>query len=144
MTFAQMVARELNGAREAHDPINSAHEGYAVILEELYEFWDECRAKRAARSPERMLRELVQTAAMAQRTAEDLGLLRPDQVLGANQDAGGIPVWHVRTADGPWLMGRLVVEGPDVAIVVPWADEDQAATWAEELREGGQIRGRRA
>jgi hypothetical protein len=77
MTFAQLVARELLLARERHDPINSAHEGYAVILEEVDELWDECRRKRAARSRQSMLDELVQIAAMAQRTAEDLELLEP-------------------------------------------------------------------
>ena len=36
-------------ARTKHKPINSAHEGYAVILEELDEFWDEVKKKREMR-----------------------------------------------------------------------------------------------
>lgn len=41
---------------------------------ELQEFWDEVRLKTGTR--EGQLQELIQTAAMAQRTAEDLGLIR--------------------------------------------------------------------
>jgi hypothetical protein len=71
--FAAMVAGELGRARAKHAiGINSPHEGYAVIDEELDEFkrlvygQDRSPDKRAA-----MLEELVQVAAMAQRCAED-------------------------------------------------------------------------
>jgi hypothetical protein len=50
--------------------MTTPHEAYAVILEELDEFWDEVRKKEHC--PEKMLRELIQIAAMAQRAAEDL------------------------------------------------------------------------
>lgn len=73
--FAAKVRRELTEARQLHDPINSLHEGYAVILEEVDELWDEARRKRKAREPQQILRELIQIGAMAQRTAEDLGLV---------------------------------------------------------------------
>lgn len=73
--FADMVAEELSRARRGHAPLNSAHEGYAVILEELDEFWDWCRLKREQRLPESGLMELLQVAAMAQRLAEDLGMV---------------------------------------------------------------------
>lgn len=46
---------------------------------------------------------------------------------------------YVRTRQGPNLMGRLLVDGPYVAIVVPWADQEQAEEWADELRDGGRI-----
>jgi hypothetical protein len=89
--FAAAVRKELRRARgeewaceegkpetmrplPGHAPINSAHEGYSVILEELEEFWEECRLKREKRDKAKMLKELIQVAAMAQRTAEDLGL----------------------------------------------------------------------
>ena len=68
--FATDIRRELERARAKHPPINSAHEGYAVILEELDEFWETCRLQIPA--PERAYRELVQIAAMAERTAEDV------------------------------------------------------------------------
>ena len=75
--FADLQCHEIESARAKHHPINSAHEGYSVILEELDEFWEEVRKKRSERSRERMLAELVQVAAMAQRTAEDVVLRRP-------------------------------------------------------------------
>lgn len=77
--FAEAVRRELESARSKFGPIHSLHEGYAVILEEQDELWDEARKKRADRNADAILGELVQIAAMAQRTAEDLGLIpRPD------------------------------------------------------------------
>jgi methylase of polypeptide subunit release factors len=72
MTFADAVARELEKARSQHARINSAHEGYAVILEELQEFWAEVMKKRERRDPLQMLHELIQVGAMAQRVCEDV------------------------------------------------------------------------
>lgn len=68
--FARDVKDEIAKARAKHDPVNSLHEGYAVIYEELDEFWEEVRSQDPERWP-RAYRELVQTAAMCQRTAED-------------------------------------------------------------------------
>jgi len=73
-TFAGLVRDELAAARRNHAPLNSAHEAYAVILEELDEFRKEVWRRREVRVPKRMLGELVQTAAMCQRAAEDLEL----------------------------------------------------------------------
>jgi NTP pyrophosphatase (non-canonical NTP hydrolase) len=71
-TFPKMVAEELARARTLHPKkINSPHEGYAVLLEELEEVWEEIKKKRSERSYEHLLDELVQVAAMAQRVAED-------------------------------------------------------------------------
>ncbi len=75
MKFSEIVAEELHWAKEKHPPIASVHEGYAVILEEVDEFWDEVKKKKKLRSKSAMREELVQIAAMAQRTAEDLNLL---------------------------------------------------------------------
>jgi hypothetical protein len=75
MTFVERVQKELLEANSRHKPINSAHEGYAVILEELDEFWEEVRKKMDLRDKKKLLAELVQIAAMAQRTAEDLGMI---------------------------------------------------------------------
>jgi len=74
-TFNTLVNVELESARGKHAPINSAHEGYAVILEELDEFWEQVRKKRINQDHSEMLSELVQVGAMAQRTAEDLKLI---------------------------------------------------------------------
>ena len=70
-TFATEVREELDRARRKFPPINSLHEGYAVILEELDELWDEVRDQDPEGRLRRAYRELVQIAAMAQRTAED-------------------------------------------------------------------------
>lgn len=70
--FADRVSSELLTAREGHPTINSLHEGYAVILEELDEFKAEVWKKSYQRNPLRIFEELVQIAAMAQRVAEDV------------------------------------------------------------------------
>jgi NTP pyrophosphatase (non-canonical NTP hydrolase) len=72
--FAKAVQQELNRARAKHPtPQHSAHEGYAGLREEVDEFWDEVKSQKQDRL--RMLEELIQIGAMAQRTAEDLGLI---------------------------------------------------------------------
>lgn len=74
--FQEMVRQELISARESHKArFNSAHEAYGVILEEVREFEAEVFRKEISRSKSGMLHELTQIAAMAQRAAEDLGLV---------------------------------------------------------------------
>lgn len=63
---------ELYRAAEEHDGFNSAHEGWAVILEEVDELWLEVMKKRAARSKDKMRAEAIQIAAMALRFAMDV------------------------------------------------------------------------
>lgn len=77
--FPEAVRLELQRARRGPYPaLHSLHEGYAVLLEELDELWDQVRLKDRRRNPAAVLRELVQLAAMAQRTAEDLGYIAED------------------------------------------------------------------
>lgn len=66
------VAEELRKAMKRHSSIHSAHEGYAVILEEL----DEVKAEvwRRQHDPALLRKELVQVAAMAVRMIVDLNL----------------------------------------------------------------------
>lgn len=72
--FAKMVQEELVTARKKHpDRFSSLHEGYAILLEEVDEVWDHVRAKKPDRL--KVLEELIQVGAMAQRAAEDLGLI---------------------------------------------------------------------
>jgi hypothetical protein len=74
--FLSLVGWEVARARTKHPkPINSLHEGYAVILEELDEFWDACRQQSKDRDPRAIRDELIQIAAMCLRTAEDCGLM---------------------------------------------------------------------
>jgi hypothetical protein len=78
---ASEITAETERAMSIHPPINSAHEAYAVIKEELEEFWDLVvinpnkldAAQRAVRL-EQMRKELTQTAAMCLRTMMDLAL----------------------------------------------------------------------
>jgi len=71
-SFSKMVAEELASARKKHGGTNSIHEGYAVILEELDEVWDEVKKKTKERNLVELLKELVQVGAMAQKMAEDV------------------------------------------------------------------------
>jgi hypothetical protein len=64
-----MVQSELLCARNRFPAFNSAHEGYAVILEELDEAWDEIKRNDV----EAATREMVQVAAMALRFLLDVG-----------------------------------------------------------------------
>lgn len=72
--FFNDAFQELKRATEQNGPFASGHEAYAVILEELCEFWDEIRLKNEDRDPANMRKELVQVAAMACRASMDLGL----------------------------------------------------------------------
>lgn len=78
------VAAELEKARATHAQMNSHHEGYAVILEELDELWDVCKmnthkfgdssdkAELRKRKRAAMRKEALQIAAMAVRFIEDV------------------------------------------------------------------------
>jgi len=68
------VHDELQRAMELHGPQRSAHESYAVLLEEVDEFWEEVKKKKENRSPQAMRKELIQIAAMACRAIHDLEL----------------------------------------------------------------------
>lgn len=74
MLFLQLVNREYHGAIAQHPPLNGAHEGYAVILEEIDELWGEVKMRHA--DPMAMLSECVQIAAMASRFASEVAMPR--------------------------------------------------------------------
>ena len=57
---------------DKHGPFNSAHEGWAVIREELDELWYWVRTREGSRHPWHMRREALQVAATAIRFARDL------------------------------------------------------------------------
>lgn len=66
------ISDEADRADAEHGSYNSAHEGYAVLIEEVDELWDEVRKKDLHRSKERMREECIQIAAVAMRFARDL------------------------------------------------------------------------
>ena len=78
-SFADAVAAEVQRARSLHGDYNSLHEGYAVLMEKVEEFWEEVRKKSAKRKLADAYKELTHVAAVAQRIAEgviDKGNLR--------------------------------------------------------------------
>lgn len=68
----ELVIVELIKATNEHGPLASAHEGYAVIKEELDELWDEIKKQQHKRSRMRMAEEAAQVAAMAIRFLLDV------------------------------------------------------------------------
>lgn len=66
------VEAEVFRAMGMHSPLNSAHEAYSVILEELEEYKAEVFKKRSLRDRDAMRTELIQTAAMCIRAIVDL------------------------------------------------------------------------
>ena len=70
----QDVDLEIARAFGLFPPMNSPHEAYATILEELDEFWDEVKVQDKLHNPKAMKKELIQTAAMCVRAIYDLNL----------------------------------------------------------------------
>ncbi len=66
----EAMRKELYRATTLFPPFHSAHEGYAVIFEELCELWEEIKARK--QSVDAMRREAIQVAAMATRFVVDL------------------------------------------------------------------------
>lgn len=66
---AGLVLAELRRATERFGPMASAHEGWAVIQEEVDELWQEVKS---VQSNDRMGEEAVQIAAMAMRFVIDV------------------------------------------------------------------------
>lgn len=70
--FLEDVADEFKDATKKHGGFNSCHEGYAVLLEEVDELWEQVRLKRSQRDLKAMRGECVQIAAMALKFAVGL------------------------------------------------------------------------
>lgn len=66
------VVAELQRAVALHGPQRSAHEGWAVLYEEVDELWDEVKMNGNKRSKARMRAEAIQIAAMAMRFIIDV------------------------------------------------------------------------
>ena len=57
------VLDEIHRARAQHAPMRGAHEGWAILREEVDELWDEVKDRR--RDTQAMRTEAIQVAAMA-------------------------------------------------------------------------------
>lgn len=68
----KLIIHEYNRALTLHGPFNSAHEGYAIILEELDELWNEVKKKAVDRSVDKMIEEAVEVGATALRFLVDV------------------------------------------------------------------------
>lgn len=66
------IDQELVVAMENYPDFNTAHEGYAVLLEEVDELWDLVKVKQKHHDHEHMQKEAIQIAAMAIRFALDI------------------------------------------------------------------------
>jgi NTP pyrophosphatase (non-canonical NTP hydrolase) len=66
------AATEAEGAAHNWPPMNSAHEAYAVLAEEVDELWDHVKTNQKRRDIEAMRKEAIQVAAMAIRFAHDI------------------------------------------------------------------------
>jgi hypothetical protein len=69
-----MIHDEVFRAMSLWPPMASAHEGYAVILEELEELWEHVKTNQKRRNLAAMRTEAIQVAAMAVRFVADLTL----------------------------------------------------------------------
>jgi len=61
------IEREVSDAKAKWPPFNSAHEGYAVLAEEVDELWDHVKVNQKKRDLPAMYKEAKQVAAMALR-----------------------------------------------------------------------------
>lgn len=66
------VVKELKMATTNYPPMLSAHEGYAILKEEVDELWDEIKKKPLKRTKTAMRAEAKQCAAMAIRFMLDI------------------------------------------------------------------------
>jgi len=69
LSYLGEIIIELESATEKYGDFNNAHEGYAVILEELDELWDEIKKRKPSR--DKMKNEAIQVAAMTFRFLRD-------------------------------------------------------------------------
>lgn len=69
---AMQAYREATHASELYPPMNSPHEGFSVLYEEVDELWQHVKVKQGKRNVAEMRAEAIQIAAMALRFAYDV------------------------------------------------------------------------
>jgi len=85
----QAIEKEVDKATTLFGPFNSNYEGYAVILEEVEELWDEIKKKSHERSIPKMREEAIQIAAMAFRFLIDRQGWTKEDVIACVRDSHG-------------------------------------------------------
>ena len=70
--ISALITEELTEATRNNGTFTCAHHGYAVMLEERDELWDEIKKKGHLRDPNVLKKEAVQVAAMAIRFIIDV------------------------------------------------------------------------
>lgn len=70
--FFAAAKSEADRANTMHGGFTNIHEAYAVLLEEVDEFWELVRLKKIHREPYKVREELVQIAAMCGKAYEAL------------------------------------------------------------------------
>lgn len=76
VSAAADILKEFDRASELYGSFHSAHEGYAILLEEMDELWDEVKKHRSPENYQRMMEEAVQVGAMALRFIVDMNTLK--------------------------------------------------------------------
>jgi NTP pyrophosphatase (non-canonical NTP hydrolase) len=66
------VWEEIYSSTIIHKSFNSSHEGYAVLLEELDEVWEEIKKSKNYTLSNEAKQELIQVAAVAMRMINEL------------------------------------------------------------------------
>ncbi len=66
------IVDEVLSSKDKHKPFNSSHEGYAVLLEELDEVWEEIKKSKHYTLSNEAKQELIQVAAVAMRMINEL------------------------------------------------------------------------
>lgn len=69
-----LTIQEYLSATKKFGSFHSAHEGYAVLKEEVDELWEIVKQKQGNRDPEAMKKEATQVAAMGFRFLVDIAL----------------------------------------------------------------------
>jgi len=75
MTYAGLMNAIIAEAKKGYEnwgAFNSAHEGFAVLKEEVDELWDHVKMNQRKRDLDEMQKEAIQVAAMALRFASEV------------------------------------------------------------------------
>jgi len=70
----KQILKEYVLAKINFKPFHSAHEGYAVLLEEVDELWEEVKVNQTKREAGKMGKEAIQVASMALRFLVDIAM----------------------------------------------------------------------